>query len=333
VTALRISGHASNGTLAMVPGVPVRLPTRSRRPEPTWPGPPIRSNDTVGRTVVEDYWNEHTVNSTSFRTARDSARYLEGRARQYPLFREYMDIPGAHAGESILDYGCGPGDDLVEFSLGSGAARITGVDASRTALGLAAARLSLHAEAQDRVELVHVPEGEVAVPLPDGSVDYVHSGGVIHHTSDPATVLRELRRLVKPGGRGRIMVYNRHSVWFQLFVPYILQLRAGKHAGLSVEDAFERTTDGEDCPISRAYAPDAFVAMCRDAGFDATFVGGYFHRFELRWMRHARRALADDRLPAEHREFITALERDDRGRPTYRGRHAGIGGCYVVTPI
>ena len=148
----------------------------------------------------------------------------------------------------------------------------------------------------------------------------------------PATVLRELRRVVKPAGRGRIMVYNRHSVWFQLFVPYILQVRAGKHSELSVEDAFERTTDGEDCPISRAYAPDAFVAMCRDAGFEATFVGGYFHRFELRWMRHARRALADERLPPEHRDFITALERDGRGRPTYGGHHAGVGGCYTVTP-
>jgi ubiquinone/menaquinone biosynthesis C-methylase UbiE len=316
----------------MVRGVPVHLPTRSRRPEPTWEGPPIRSQDTSDATDVEAYWNEHTVNSTPFRTARDSARYLDRRARQYPLFREYMDIPGAHAGESVLDYGCGPGDDLVEFALGSSAARVTGADASRTALRLAAARLSLHAEAAGRVELVHVPEGEVAVPLDDASVDYVHSGGVIHHTSDPGTVLRELRRVVRPAGRGRIMVYNRHSVWFQLFVPYILQLRAGKDAGLTVEDAFQRTTDGEDCPISRAYAPDTFVGMCRDAGFDATFVGGYFHRFELRWMRHARRALADDRLPAEHREFISALERDDRGRPMYRGRHAGIGGCYAVTP-
>jgi ubiquinone/menaquinone biosynthesis C-methylase UbiE len=315
--------------------VPVRLPTRSSRsrsPSPVWAGPPIIAGDGSVATDVEAYWTEHTVNSTPFRNARESARYLDRRSRQYPLFRKLMDIPGAHAGERVLDYGCGPGDDLVEFALGSGAERLTGVDVSRTALQLAAARLSLHEEAAGRVELIQVPEGDVAVPVDDAAVNYVQSGGVIHHTSDPQRVLRELRRVVKPDGRGRIMVYNRASVWFQLFVPYILQIRAGKHAALSVEAAFEKTTDGEDCPISRAYAPDDFVAMCRDAGFDATFLGGYFHRFELRWMRSRRRALADDRLDAEHREFLERLSRDKQGMPVYEGRHAGIGGCYVVRP-
>jgi SAM-dependent methyltransferase len=312
-----------------VVAVPVRLP--SRRAPAAWPGPSIRTGELADRTTVEDYWNVHTVNSTPFRNPRESARYLKRRARQYPLFREHMDIPGAHHGETVLDYGCGPGDDLVEFLLYSGAGHVIGADASATALRLSAGRLALHAEAAGRVDLVQVPEGEVELALPDGAVDYVHSGGVIHHTSDPAAVLSELRRVVKDGGRGRIMVYNRHSVWFQLFVPYLLQLRRGKHAGLSVEDAFQRTTDGEDCPISRAYAPDVFVAMCREAGFDARFAGGYFHRAELRWVRSAARALGDERLAAEHREFLAALERDEQGRPCYRGRHAGIGGCYVVT--
>jgi SAM-dependent methyltransferase len=315
----------------MVLRVPVRLPTRSRHAAPAWAGPPIRSQWRNGGTSVEAYWNVHTVNSTPFRNARESARYLERRARQYPLFRELMDVPGTHHRDVVLDYGCGPGDDLVEFVLGSGASRVIGGDVSRKALHLSATRLALHVEAAGRVELVHVPEDEVAVPLDDASFDYVHSGGVIHHASQPDTVLRELRRLLKPGGRGRIMVYNRESVWFQLFVPYILQLRAGTHAELSVEDAFRLTTDGEQCPISRAYAPAAFVAMCRDAGFDATFLGGYFHRFELRWMRSLRRALADERLAAEHRDFLTALQRDERGHPRYRGKQAGIGGCYAVT--
>jgi SAM-dependent methyltransferase len=313
--------------------VPLRLPRRQRPPAAAWAGPPIRTKDGVAATDVEAYWNEHTVNSTSFRTARDSVRYLDRRSRQYPLFRRLMDIPGDHDGERVLDYGCGPGDDLVEFALGSRARELTGADTSETALRLAAARLSLHKEAAGRVELVHVPDGDVALPAEDGSFDFFQSAGVIHHSSDPQRIVRELRRVVRAGGRGRIMVYNRASIWFQLFVPYILQLRGETHAGLTVEAAFEKTTDGEDCPISRAYAPDDFVAMCRDAGFDATFLGGYFHRFELRWMRSVRRALADNRLGAEHREFLLALERDGRGMPRYRGHTAGIGGCYALTTL
>ena len=310
--------------------MPVRLPAR-RRP-PAWPGPPIREAGEAARTRVETYWTGHTVNSTPFRNPRESARYLDARARQYPLFREFMDIPGAHDGETVLDYGCGPGDDLVEFALGTRAGRVIGADASRTALELSSGRLALHPEARDRVELVHVPEGRATIPLADASVDFVHSGGVIHHTSEPEAVLRELRRVVNDGGRGRIMVYNRLSVWFQLFVPYLHQLRRGRDAGLSVDDAFARTTDGEDCPIARAYAPNAFVALCRAASFEARFVGGYFHRAELRWVRSRERALADERLGEEHRAFLRALERDADGRPVYAGHHAGIGGCYALTP-
>jgi ubiquinone/menaquinone biosynthesis C-methylase UbiE len=312
-----------------VTGVPVRLP--SRRAAPAWPGPPIRAADEAEATSVQEYWTVHTVNSTRFRNARDSERYLERRARQYPLFREYMDVPGDHAGEVVLDYGCGPGDDLVELSVRSGAARVVGADTSRTALELAGARLALHEEAAGRVELLHVPDAAVAIPLADGSVDYVHCGGVIHHTSDPGAILRELRRVTRRGGKGRIMVYNRHSVWFQLHVPYRLQLRSGRYGSLSVEEAFRRTTDGEDCPISRAYVPATFVEMCRAAGFDATFIGGYFHRAELRWVRSAPRALADERLSGEHRDFLRSLQRDERGLPCYDGHHAGIGGCYALT--
>ena len=316
----------------MVHGVPVRLPSPSRRAAPAWPGPPIQSQGAAEATAVEAYWSEHTVNSTPFRNARQSARYLDRRARQYPLFREHMDVPGEHHGAVVLDYGCGPGDDMVEFLLRSGAAKVVGADVSPKALALCAGRLALHAQAEGRAELYRVPDDD-AVPLADESVDHVHSGGVIHHASDPARVLRELRRVLRPGGRGRIMVYNRHSVWFQLFVPYLLQLRRGRYADLPVEDAFARTTDGEDCPVSRCYAPAQFAALCAGAGLEARFVGGYFHRFELRWMRSLRRAHADERLAAEHREFLGALERDERGHPRYDGRHAGIGGCYVVTPV
>ena len=297
-------------------------------------GPARRSAATsrADATTVESYWTEHTVNSTPFASPRESLRYLERRARQYPLFREHMDVPGDHRGQTVLDYGCGPGDDLVGFSVRSGAQRVIGVDVSLTALQLASARLALHGEAEGRVELVHVPDAQVRLPLEDASIDYLHSGGVIHHASDPAAALRELRRVLRPTAAGRIMVYNRDSVWLHLFVAYLLQVRAGKDADLDVEEAFARTTDGEDCPIARCYRPEAFVALCREAGLHAEFVGGYFHRFELRWMRRVGRALGDERLPAGHRDFLRGLTRDKRRLPCHAGRHAGIGGCYVVRP-
>src|SRR5437016_1773300 len=77
------------------------------------PGPlaPIRTIE-GDRGEVDRYWTAHTVNSTPFLTPKQSLRYLEGRFAEYPLFREFSGLYGAHVGEVVVDYGCGPGNDL-----------------------------------------------------------------------------------------------------------------------------------------------------------------------------------------------------------------------------
>ncbi len=104
----------------------------------------LRSFTSRHGTPVERYWNRHTVNSSPFETADQSEAYLEWRFGQYPLFRELMDLWGQHDGERILDYGCGPGDDVTGFLLHTGAQRVTGADISHKALGLTGSRVKLH---------------------------------------------------------------------------------------------------------------------------------------------------------------------------------------------
>jgi len=280
-------------------------------------------------TAVERYWNRHTVQARDFRSARASRRYLEWRFREYPLFREFSGLWGAHDGEVVLDYGCGPGNDLAGFAVHTRASRIIGLDVSQTALELAARRLALHEDARDRVELRRVGDGDPSIPLADGSVDHVNCQGVLHHTSHPQAILAELARVLRPGGTATLMVYNRDSVWFHLFTAYERMVVEGAFAGLEVEDAFARNTDGAECPISRCYRADEFLAVCREAGFEGDFAGGYLSRRELRALESSwARALADDRLGDEHRAFLRELVFDFRGYPLYRGRHAGIGGTY-----
>jgi hypothetical protein len=99
--------------------------------------------------------------------------------------------------------------------------------------------------------------------------------------------------------------------------------------GLDVHEAFRRNTDGPECPISRSYLPEEFAALCRSAGFEVEYVGGYLSRHELgcleRWWA---RAIGDRRLAPGHREFLRSLSFDFAGRPMFEGRHAGIGGTY-----
>jgi SAM-dependent methyltransferase len=282
-------------------------------------------------TPVEHYWGLHTVKSSRFKTPADSAEYLEWRFAEYPLFRELMDLWGSHTGESILDYGCGPGDDVTGFLLHTDCRAVVAVDISEKALGLTASRLALHGIDPERYRTVRISDADPKLPLPAESVDYLNCGGVIHHTTDPARVLGELAAALRPGGRGRIMVYNRDSLWFHLYTAYERRILNGRFAGLTAEEAFARNTDGPECPISRAYRHEEFCELVRDAGLEVEFLGGYFSGIELDlWRNLCERAIGDPRLGEDHRNFLSSLEVGRDGYPRFQQHYAGIGGVYSV---
>jgi ubiquinone/menaquinone biosynthesis C-methylase UbiE len=283
---------------------------------------------------VEQYWTGHTVRAESFGTPEESEAYLEKRFSQYPLFRELSGLWGDHGGETVLDYGCGPGNDLVGLLLYSGAARVIGMDVSPTSLRLARERLALHAVPEGRVELVKIAEGVGSLPLGERSVDHINCQGVLHHTTNPARILREFRRVLRPSGRAVVMVYNRNSLWFHLYVAYMRVILEGVAPGKSIEEAFRASTDGPECPISRAYRPAEFAELCRIAGFDTSYAGGYFNRKELDWLRkHRKGALRSDQLSQEHKRFLRELSSDAHGMPLHQGKHCGIGGVYHLRPL
>lgn len=306
-----------------------RAAGRLRRAVAAAYAPPVRDVGRFAPTAVDAYWTAHTVNSRPFESARESVDYLEWRFDQYPLCREFMELWGDHRGDVVLDYGCGPGDDLVGFLLYSAARTVIGIDASSRALALARQRIGLHRIDRARVELLRTGDASSRIPLADGSVDFVHSLGVLHHASQPEALLREFHRVLRPAGRANVMVYNRESVWFHLYAAYVKVVLEGRYCDLELEQAFARTTDGEACPISRCYRPHEFVRMAEHAGFAAEFVGGYLSVRELECLdRYREQATGDERLGDEQRAFLASLTRDANGLPMVAGRHAGIGGSY-----
>jgi ubiquinone/menaquinone biosynthesis C-methylase UbiE len=293
--------------------------------------PIILSDEASGKTNTDAYWGTHTVKDAPFLSAKQSLDYLEWRFQAYPLFRDLMELYADHAGEVILDYGCGPGNDVVGFLQYSNTGKVIGIDVSRRSLELTAYRIAVHGFPLERVELRHISDSVAHIPLENASVDYVLSGGVIHHASEPASILRELYRVLKPGGTGCIMVYNYRSIFVHLYVAYARMILDNVYPGLSLEEVFQRSTDGEDCPVSRYYREEEFVTLCQQAGFEAEFKGGYIGESELNWWRQwGAQAKADQRLAEEHRNFLNELTFDSHGYPSYRGKYAGIGGVYCL---
>lgn len=102
----------------------------------------------------------------------------------------------ASAGQIVVDLGCGPGVDLVEFARATGAGgAVIGFDSDPDAVAAAVASLEEHPWADARLADIH------SLDLPDDSVDRAHADRVLQHVADPAAVIAEAHRVLRRGGR------------------------------------------------------------------------------------------------------------------------------------
>jgi len=67
-------------------------------------------------------------------------------------------------------------------------------------------------------------ENSEQLSFPDDSFDIVYSFGVLHHTPAPERAVREVHRVLKPGGVARVMLYHRHS--FNYYARILGYMRA-----------------------------------------------------------------------------------------------------------
>ncbi len=102
------------------------------------------------------------------------------------------------AGKRVLDIGCGIGGvDQVLVSLG--AAHVTAVDVAAPVIALARRRVAAAGQA-DRI-IFDLIEPEAALPFPDAGFDVVFTKDAWLHVVDKRAMLREVHRVLKPGGR------------------------------------------------------------------------------------------------------------------------------------
>ena len=149
------------------------------------------------------------VDASPEELARFDRAYLD----LYPYLLDY--VPRAEVeGRRILEIGLGYG--TLSEALARTGADYHGLDIAAAPVGIVQARLS-------RIEgqrLEQVQQGSVlALPFPDESFDGVVSIGCLHHTGDLFGAVREVRRVLRPGGRLVLMVYNRRSFRRLLAAP------------------------------------------------------------------------------------------------------------------
>ena len=105
-------------------------------------------------------------------------------------------LPHLGRGMRVLDVGCGPGTITVGLAEAVAPGRVVGLDVQPSVLGEARA----HAAARRTANVAFQAGSATALPFPDGAFDAVFAHTLLEHVREPLAVLREVRRVLRPGG-------------------------------------------------------------------------------------------------------------------------------------
>jgi ubiquinone/menaquinone biosynthesis C-methylase UbiE len=185
--------------------------TESAAPAQQRGGPTASEMKEAPYAAIQAYWNEHIhdlaiatheIGTLEFFEELDEYRF--DKLRYLPRLVDFS----AYHGQRLLEVGCGVGIDLVHFARGG--AQVLGIDLAQQSIELGRENFRL----RNLEGAFAVMNGE-ALDLPDEAFDVVYAHGVVQYTANPARMIEEIHRVLKPGGTAIIMVYNRHS-WLRL---------------------------------------------------------------------------------------------------------------------
>lgn len=168
-------------------------------------------------------------------------------------------------GERVLDACCGTGD-LAVAARKAGAREVIGVDFSERMLERARRKAP---------EVEWIQADVLALPFDDGSFDAAVVGFGVRNVEDLAAGLKELRRVLRPGGRLGILEITKprgplavfYKLWFDRIVPLLGRVLPGGAAYTYLPAS-----------VRRFPGPEELADLLRTCGFENVrfrrFAGG-----------------------------------------------------------
>jgi 2-polyprenyl-3-methyl-5-hydroxy-6-metoxy-1,4-benzoquinol methylase len=150
------------------------------------------------------------------------------------------------AGKRVLEIGCGMG--MHSEMLVRAGANLTAIDISPTSIESSKRRFALKGLEGEfcQMDAEHLD-------FPDDHFDFVWSWGVIHHSAYTGRIVREIHRVLKPGGRAGIMVYATDGM--SAYITFVRRYLFGFWRGKSLDDLLWKDADGF---TARFYTKDAW---------------------------------------------------------------------------
>jgi SAM-dependent methyltransferase len=172
-----------------------------------------------------DFWSQYQPGlkwlEGTDRGVLDREGYEAIRSSRYRRESHLEGVAGFadHSGERVLEVGCGMAMDGSRFL--EGGARYTGIDQSDVAVRTARRSFDLLG-----LKGMVLRGDATALPIADEIADFVYSNGVLHHIPDTAAAVREIHRVLRPGGSCLVMLYHRSSFNYYFNIMTLRRLGA-----------------------------------------------------------------------------------------------------------
>ena len=174
-------------------------------------------------------------------------------------------LVGTEGGQPVLDVACGTGDLSIDLHR-AGLTRVIGLDFCRPMLVIAKSKVS-----ERNITLPLIEGDALNLPFSDSSFAVVTIGFGLRNLSSVEQGLRELYRVLKPGGRLAVLEFSKPVVpilsWvFRVYFSKVLPLLGGLISGS--RSAYEYLPDS----VRRFPDQKQLAALMSDAGFtEVTF--------------------------------------------------------------
>ena len=140
-------------------------------------------------------------------------------------------------GKDVLEIGCGAG--LVSSHLSKCGAKLTAIDLTENAVLITKKRFELE---DINANILRMDAEKLEIN--DDSFDYIISWGVIHHSGDMQSIISEINRILRPGGKAYIMVYNKNSLRYKVYCRFWLGIVRMRYLRQNLEEIAGSITDG-----------------------------------------------------------------------------------------
>ncbi|UJB69469.1 class I SAM-dependent methyltransferase [Acaryochloris sp. 'Moss Beach'] len=166
--------------------------------------------------------------------------------------------------KKVLEIGYGMGTDHLSMARKGGV--MYGIDLTPKNYEATSLRLEIN-----NLESKLLTGDAEILPYEDGEFDFVYSFGVIHHSPNTSTIISEIFRVLKPGGKCYITVYHKNSVffWWTTYFYKFLICRGYETRSLQEQlSLIEYPNDNENIVV-KLYSRKEFESLFAD--FSSTF--------------------------------------------------------------